>query len=167
MNSRHRRHNRPLSLLIGLAGALLAALAAPGPSFAQGAHGVGAAPAPAAAEATLAQQAARRFPQPVRVGDLVDRQVLEPSNHQGVLGRVDGVERAKDGTLLLVVRYGGVLGLGTRPIAVPIDATTLLGPFMQIVGIPPDAVAQLPTFDRASATTLPPDAVIQVGINRN
>ena len=48
-------------------------------------------------------QAARRFPQPVRVGDLIHRQVLRPVERQTVLGRVDGVARRADGAVLVVV----------------------------------------------------------------
>ena len=36
--------------------------------------------------ATLAARAARRFPQPVRVGDLLGRDVLQPIEAQPVLG---------------------------------------------------------------------------------
>lgn len=101
------------------------------------------------------------------MGDLAGRQVLEPSNRQGVLGRVQGVSRTRTGGLLLVVRYGGVLGYGARPIAVPIEATALLGPFVQIVDIDRASLDALPTFGGAGSVPLGPDEVIRVGINRN
>src|SRR5215469_7111364 len=37
---------------------------------------------------SLAESAAMRFPQPVRVGDLLGREVLRPVESQDVLGRV-------------------------------------------------------------------------------
>jgi hypothetical protein len=150
VKSGHCIHNA--SLLLACLLALLAASA-----WAQGAP----------AGLSLAERAAKRFPQPVRVGDLYDRQVLEPSNHQGVLGRVDQVVRTADGQLDLIVRYGGVLGFFTRNIAVPIEATTLLGQFMQIDDIDQTHLAALPTFNPAGTTPLKPDDIIRIGINRN
>jgi len=76
---------------------------------------------------TPAARAAARFPQPVRVGDLIRRQVLRPVEQQDVLGRVAGVVRRPDGAVLVVVNLGGVLGFGTRPVAVPVEAVALLG----------------------------------------
>ena len=43
---------------------------------------------PAPANTSLAEAAARRFPQPVRVGDLIDRSVLQPLESRPLLGRV-------------------------------------------------------------------------------
>lgn len=120
---------------------------------------------PPAAE--LAARAARRMPQKVRVGDLDGRQVLEPSNRQGVLGRVAGVYRTDAGGLVLVFRYGGVLGHFTRPVGVPVDATALLGQFVQVTDIDPAQLALLPDWTGAGATRLGADEVIRVGVNRN
>jgi hypothetical protein len=155
-----RRIGRPWLPQACLAVALAAASP---PVAAQGGGATQAAPE----AADLARRAAGRFPQPVRVGDLAGRQVLEPSNRQGLLGRVEGVSRTGTGGLLLVVRYGGVLGYGARPIAVPIEATALLGPFVQIVDIDRARLDTLPTFDGAGSAPLGPDEVIRVGINRN
>lgn len=169
LTTRHGPDYRALSLATLIAAC--ASVGASGLAWAQGAHGgaPGAGQAPQSAPDTLspAQRAARRFPQPVRVGDLRDRQVLEPSNHQGVLGRVEGIARSADGSLLLLMRYGGLLGYGTRLIAVPIEATALLGQFVQVVDIPEERLKALPTFDGKGGTPLGPDEVIRVGINRN
>ena len=61
---------------------------------------------------SLAQSSAMRFPQPVRVGDLLHRTVLLPVESQTVLGRVRQVVRDGQGTIEVVVAYGGVLGIG-------------------------------------------------------
>ncbi len=87
--------------------------------------------------------AARRFPQPVRVGDLIHRQVLRPVEWQTVLGRVDGVARRADGAVLVVgdardAGWRGALGLGARPVAVPSDALALLGEHLAVMDLPPD-----------------------------
>lgn len=145
---------------------IVAGLGVVPPARAQGAHSV----APAVATGDGGGDggaAARRFPQTVRVGDLANRLVLEPSNHQSVLGRVDGVSRDATGRLYLVMRYGGVLGFGTRKIAVPLEATTLLGQFVQVVDVPQAELAAMPAFDAAAASVLGGDEVVRMGINRN
>lgn len=66
--------------------------------------------------------AAERYPQPVRVGDVVGRAVLKPVETEPVLGRVRAVVRRPDGALALVMSEGGFLGFGTRQVAVPLAA---------------------------------------------
>ena len=46
---------------------------------------------------SLAESTAMRFPQPVRVGDLLQKDVLRPVASQQVLGHVRAVVRAGDG----------------------------------------------------------------------
>ena len=122
-----------------------------------------------AQEAT--QQAARRFPQPVRVGDLIHRQVLRPVERQTVLGRVEGVARRADGAVLVVVDarnagWRGALGLGARPVAVPSDAMALLGEYLALVDLTPDQLRALPTFDPAGTAPVPPGDTIRMGLVR-
>jgi hypothetical protein len=76
---------------------------------------------------SLAASAAIRFPQPVRVGDLLHRDVLQPVESQRVLGTVRQVVRDSEGTIRVVIDFGCFLGFWTRPIAVPVDAMVLLG----------------------------------------
>ncbi len=118
-----------------------------------------------------AQQAARRFPQPVRVGDLIHRQVLRPVERQTVLGRVKGVTRRADGAVLVVVDardagWRGALGLGARPVAVPSDAMALLGEYLALMDLTPDQLQALPTFDPADTAPVPPDDTIRMGLVR-
>lgn len=153
---------RSLSAVVNL-GLSIASVVTSHHAHAQGAHSI----APVMAPAVDPMIAAKRFPQPVRVGDLSNRLVLEPSNHQSVLGRVDSVSRDASGRLFLVVRYGGVLGIGTRKIGVPLETTTLLGQFMQIIDIPQDELAQLPIFDSAATQVLADNEMVRIGINRN
>ena len=116
--------------------------------------------------AAPAGRAAGRFPQPVRVGDLIGKQVLRPVEAQDVLGRVAAVARLPDGAVLVVVRLGGVLGLGARPVAVPVEATALLGPYLAVIDLSPEQLRALPTYDGAGAQPLPPDETIRVGLTR-
>ncbi len=121
---------------------------------------------PAPPEPALAARAAARFPQPVRVGDLLRRQVLRPVEQQNVLGRVAGVVRRGDGAVLVIVSLGGVLGLGTRPVAVPVEATALLGEHLAIIDLTPAQLQALPTFDGAGTQPLQPNEAIRVGLTR-
>src|SRR5882672_3211024 len=89
---------------------------------------------PAAQAETLAEAAARRFPQPVQVGDLLHRQVLKPLESQPSIGRVHTVVARPDGMVEVVMDYGGVFGFFTRRIAVPVEAMALLGEYMVMLG---------------------------------
>jgi hypothetical protein len=93
---------------------------------------------------SLAESTAMRFPQPVRVGDLLGREVLRPVESQDVLGRF--------------------LGFGTRPIAVPVDAMVLLGQDMEIVAFTPEQLRQFPTFSPSGTTEVADDTIIEVGL---
>jgi hypothetical protein len=113
---------------------------------------------------SLAESAAMRFPQPVRVGDLLGRDVLRPVESQDVLGRVRRLVRDRNGQILVVVDFGGFLGFGSRPIAVPVDAMVLLGQDMEIVAFTPEQLRQLPTFSPAGTIDIADDTIIRVGL---
>ncbi len=114
---------------------------------------------------SLADSAAMRFPQPVRVGDLLHRDVLQPVASQRFLGRVAQIVRARDGTVEVVIDYGGFLGFGGRPIAVPVDAMVLLGQVMEIVAYTPKQLQAFPTFAAGNDTApVPADSVIKIGL---
>jgi hypothetical protein len=150
-----RRHAaRPIVSACGL---LILPLIFGGPSHAQ---------QPKPPGMTLAEAAARRFPQPVRVGDLVGRRVLQPLESQPTLGWVLDVVQQQDGTVNVVVNYGGVLGFFARPIAVPVDAMALLGQYMEILDFTPEQLDQFKTFDPGGVSRLPPDSTIRVGLAR-
>ncbi len=121
---------------------------------------------PSAPAAGQAARTARRFPQPVRVGDLIRRQVLRPVEQQDVLGRVADVVRRPDGTVLIVVDQGGVLGRGTRPVAVPAEGMALLGEYVALMDLTPAQLRELPSFDPAGTAPLRPDETIRMGLVR-
>jgi hypothetical protein len=133
----------------------LAVLIASTPAYAQ---------QPAPPGMSLAEAASRRYPQPVRVADLLKRQVLQPLESQPTLGRVRNVVKRPDGGIDVVVDYGGVFGLFARPIAVPVEAMALLGEYMEILDFTPAQLNQFNTFDVADAMPLPPDSIIRVGL---
>ena len=113
---------------------------------------------------SLARSAAMRFPQPVRAGDLLHRDVLRPVESQAVLGTVRSVVRDRSGAIDIVVDYGGLLGIGSRPIAVPVDAMVLVGRVMEIVAFTPRQLRQFPTFSPDGTIPVDPDTVIKVGL---
>ena len=113
---------------------------------------------------SLAESAAMRFPQPVRVGDLLGREVLRPVESQDVLGRVRRVVRDANGQIMVVVDFGGFLGFGSRPIAVPVDAMVLLGQDVEIVAVRLKQLREFPTFSPSGTTDVPDDAIIKVGL---
>jgi hypothetical protein len=113
---------------------------------------------------SLAESTAMRFPQPVRVGDLLGREVLRPVESQDILGRVRGLVRDRDGRIMVVVDFGGFLGFGARSIAVPVDAMVLLGQDMEIVAFTPEQLRRFPTFSPSGTTEVADDTIIKVGL---
>jgi hypothetical protein len=113
---------------------------------------------------SLAKSTDMRFPQPVRVGDLLGRQVLRPVESHDVLGRVRRLVRDGNGQIMVVVDFGGFLGFGSRPIAVPVDAMVLLGQDMEIVAFTPEQIRQFPTFSPSGTTDVADDTIIKVGL---
>ena len=136
-------------------------IAAGGVAHAQSATPGGRPPPPGM---SLAESAARRFPQPVRVGDLLGRDVLRPVESQVVLGNVRALVRDAQGRIMVVVNFGGFLGIGSRPIAVPVDAMVLLGQDMEIVAFTPEQLQQFLTFSPAGTAAVGNDLVITVGL---
>ena len=119
---------------------------------------------PAPPGEALASFAARRFPQPVRVGQLEGRRVLEPVESRNVLGTVSAVVRRRDGGLDIVVKYGGPWGWGGRLIAVPVEAMVLLGSEVEILDFTPAQLDGFPTFATGSAAPVAADTIIQMGL---
>jgi hypothetical protein len=114
----------------------------------------------------MAALAAKRFAQPVRVGSLIDRAVLEPVESRALLGHVLRVVRLSDGTIDIVMRYGGFLGWGGRTIGVPIDAVALLGGELVMVGYTAPQLDGLPKFEAVNAVSIPAGALIPIGLTR-
>jgi hypothetical protein len=113
---------------------------------------------------SLAASAAMRFPQPVRVGDLLHRDVLRPVPSQQILGHVRAVVRDREGGVEVVIDFGGFLGFYARPIAVPVDGMVLLGQDMEVVAFTPKQLRTFPTFSASGTVPVPDDATIKVGL---
>ena len=108
--------------------------------------------------------AERRFPQRVRVGDLIGHTVLRPIPSRAVLGTVTQVAKTSDGKILVVIDYGGLLGFGARSIAVPVEAMALIGKDMEMLDFQPPQLDLFPTFTSAGTTPVAPDETILVAL---
>ncbi|MBV9076848.1 MAG: hypothetical protein JO048_05125 [Methylobacteriaceae bacterium] len=145
------------------AGSIVICLALAGPALAQ-APALAPTGAPALDLPALAAQTAKRFPQPVRVGDLLGRRLLEPKEAQPVLGRVTGVNRRADGGIDLIVAAGGFLGFGAREVALPTEATALMGEYVALLGVPPEVLSKLP--EARETSPVPREERIRMGITK-
>ena len=138
----------------------LALLAVP-PAAAQAPHDmVPQTPMPSAAEARMQM----RFPQRVRVGDLIGLPVLDDGD--STLGRVREVVRDPNGKIRLIVGYSRWWGLAGRPVAVPLEVVAIVGRQIDAVDMPPAEFAAAPTWTAGSDQPIPPDEIIRIAITR-
>ncbi len=113
---------------------------------------------------TPAERMQARFPQPVRVGDLIGLPLLDDSSC--TLGRVREVVRTADDKIELIVAYGGLLGWGARLVAVPIEVVGIQGGELASLDMPRSEYAAAPTWRNAGAQRLPDDAMIKIALAR-
>jgi hypothetical protein len=116
----------------------------------------------------MTDRMSRRFPQPVRVGDLIGLPVLDAS--ASTLGYVQQVVRSTTGQTELIVSYSkwlGWFGWFTRPVAVPIEATGIEGKQIVSLDMPSGEYVNAPTWHGQSATALPDDDTIRIALARN
>jgi hypothetical protein len=114
--------------------------------------------------ATPQERMRRRFPHPVRVGDLVGLRVLD--DNDATIGIVRQAVRAPDGSILLIVAHSGVLGWGGRLVAVPIEAVAIFGRQLASLDMKPEEYASAPTWTGAAGQILSPDERILIGLTR-
>jgi PRC-barrel domain len=107
----------------------------------------------------------KRFPQPVRVGDLVGLPVLD--DQMSTLGTVRQVVRTAQGQIEFIVSYSRWWGWFGRPVAVPLEVVGIEGRMLVSLDMDPDEYADAATWHDASATALPADATVRVALGRN
>lgn len=105
-----------------------------------------------------------RYPQPVRVGELIGMPVLD--DRARTLGHVREVVRTSDGKIELIVSYGGFFGWGTRPVAVPIEFVGIQGREVASLDMRPAEYKSAPTWHDAKAEKLSNDAMIKIALSR-
>jgi hypothetical protein len=145
---------------------LLLALAAGSPAaVAQAPHDMPVlTPMPTEAEARMA----RRFPQPVRVGDLAGLPLLDDDS--ATLGYVRSVVRDPQGKIRLIVSYGGWLGgwlnWGGRPVAVPIEAVGIYGRQIAALDITAKELAGAPRWTAGADAPIAAGETIRIALAR-
>ena len=110
------------------------------------------------------QRMRRRFPQPIRVGDLVGLPILDDDD--STIGRIKHVVRTNEGKILLIVPYGGLFGLGRRLVPVPIEAVAILGRQVAALDMPIEEFEKAPTWYGANSRPLGNDEIIRIAITR-
>jgi hypothetical protein len=116
-----------------------------------------------------------RFPQPVRVGDLVGLPMLDDGHR--TLGHVRDVIRTKEGRIKLVLACGGWFGTDwhARLVAVPIEVVAIRGRELVSVDMPRSDYAAALTWQglgqgpeqEADGQILPRDTTIRIALGRS
>lgn len=126
--------------------------------------------APEAPQAAPAQdnspeaKMSRRFPQKIRVGDLMGLPVLDDGDV--TLGHVRKVVRTPEGKIKLIVSYSRWFGWGGRLVSVPIEVVAILGRQLASLDMAPAEYEAAPTWIDASNVSIPPDEIIRIAITR-
>jgi hypothetical protein len=149
-----------LSVLFSLMAAPLPAHAAGPPG---GAHTQAQEPATPDAR-TPEERMNARFPQKVRVGDLIGIPVQDYDDR--ILGYVTDVVRKPDGKIVLVMPEGGWLWRSGRPVPIPIETVAILARHLNLLDIPRADVPKLPTWDQADGSSIDRNDVIRIAIGR-
>jgi PRC-barrel domain len=142
---------------------------------AQGAEAPASQPKPAeAASAEKAQDKAvdnspeaimnRRFPQKVKVGDLIGLPVLDDNDI--TLGRVQRVVHTPEGEIKLIVGYSRWFGWFGRPVAVPIEVVAILARQIASLDMPPAEYDAAPTWTEGKDAPIPDNEIIRAVTRR-
>jgi hypothetical protein len=121
----------------------------------------------AAAHMAAAARMNMRYPQPVRVGDLIGYPVLDDNSR--TLGYVRQVVRMAGDKIELIVAYNswcGWCGFDARLIAVPIEVVGIFGRQIASLDMPPSEFASAVTWNGSGATVLGNDETIKVALAR-
>jgi hypothetical protein len=111
-----------------------------------------------------AEKMQRRYPQPVKVGDLIGLPVLD--EHDRTLGRVKSVVRAEGGKIQLIVPYGGFLGWRQRLVAVPIEVIGIAGRQLAALDMTRAEFDAAPPWNDSKSQAIPASEVIRIGLYR-
>jgi PRC-barrel domain len=104
----------------------------------------------------------RRFPQPVRVGDLIGLPVLD--DYDRTIGHVKFVVRTNSGKLQLIVTYGGFLGWRQRLVAVPIEVVAIAGRQLAALDMTRAEFDGAPAWHESSTAPVAPDDVVRIAL---
>ena len=111
------------------------------------------------------ERMARRFPQPVRIGDLIGLPMLD--DNASTLGVVRQVVRTPQGKIALIVSYSRWFGWFGHPVAVPLEVVGIEGRQLVSLDMPRSDYAAAPLWQAQDAAVLPDDATIRIALARN
>jgi PRC-barrel domain len=120
--------------------------------------------APPAQDESPEAKMARRFPQPVKVGDLIGLPVLDDDDV--TLGNVREVVRDPQGKIKLIVSYSKWFGWFGRPVAVPIEVVAILARQIDSLDMQPPDYAKAPTWMPGIDTPIPGSEIIRIAVAR-
>jgi hypothetical protein len=106
----------------------------------------------------------RRYPQPVKVGDLIGLPVLDDDDR--TLGRVRSVVQTASGKILLIVPYRSFLGVPPRLVAVPIEVVAIAGRQLAALDMPRAEFDAAPAWDDPQSLPIPAGEMIRIAIYR-
>lgn len=108
------------------------------------------------------QKMQRRYPQPVKVGDLIGLPVLDDDDR--TLGRIERVVRTASGKIQLIVPYGGFLGWRSRLVAVPIEVVAIAGRQLAALDMTRAEFDAAPAWSDPQSQAIPATDVILVAL---
>src|SRR5215475_6500742 len=119
----------------------------------------------APSEATTPEERMRRrFPQPVRVGDLINLRVLD--DQDVTIGLVRKVVRTPQGKIRLLVSQGGWFGWGERLVAAPIEVMAIFGRQLASLDMEPKEYASASTWVEGDGTPISNDEIIRIALTK-
>jgi len=107
----------------------------------------------------------RRFPQKIRVGDLVGVPVIARDKH--TVGKVDLVVRTSAGKIVLVVSTSRWFGLRKRSVAVPIEVVGSLGRQVALLDMTPDEFAAASPWSAGPESRIADDEIIRIALTKS
>jgi hypothetical protein len=107
----------------------------------------------------------KRFPQPVRVDDLIGLPVLDLNS--STIGFVREVVRTAAGQIEFIINYSRWWGWFGRPVAVPLEKLGIEGRQLMSLDMSPSDYAAAPTWHNTGAAPLPADATVRVALSRS
>lgn len=115
------------------------------------------------------QKMQKRFPQPVRVGDLIGLPVLDEGD--STIGYVASVTRTTDGKVVLIVPYSAWFGWarterGKRPVAVPIETVAILAKQINAVDMSRADFDEAETWEASEGKPIPAEEKTFIALGR-
>lgn len=106
----------------------------------------------------------RRFPQKVRVGDLIGLPMLDYDDR--TMGRVTGVVRTSEGKIQLISTCCGYFDWSRHEVAVPIETVAILARQIDVLDISREDFFKLANWQGDGTTQLSANETIRIAISR-